>query len=69
MMVGPVNMAGEVRLPNLCILYIYFLRVPLHKDEHYHGAKLIYHDVWRTLDACFSMLGLVPLIVVYSEQL
>ena len=48
-------MADEVRLPNLCPVYI-FLRVWLHVDEHYHGAKLICHYVWYTLAAFFQCL-------------
>ena len=64
----PLNMVGELRYPNPCPVYI-FLRVPLHVYEHCHGANLVCHDVRRTLAACFSTLGSVSSIVVYSEQL
>ena len=40
----PMNVAGEVRLPNSCSVYI-FSRVLVHVDEHCHGAKLVCHDV------------------------
>ena len=65
----PVNMVSEVRLPNSCPIYIFFLRILLYVNEHCHGAKLVCHDVWRTLATFFSMLGSVSLIAVYSEQL
>ena len=48
-----VNIASEVRLPNSCPVYI-FLWVLLHLNEHFHGAKLVFHDVWRTLAAFFN---------------
>ena len=71
-MSGEYGGRGKVRLPSACPVYI-FLRVLLHVDEHRHGAKLVCHDVWRTLAVFFffffTMLGSVLSIVVYSEQL
>ena len=61
-------MGGKVRLPDSCPVYI-FLRILLRMDENFHEAKLVCHDVWRTLAAFFSMLDSVSSIVVYSEQL
>ena len=51
----PVNMAGKVRLPNSCPVYI-FLRVLLHVDKHCDAAKLVCQVVWRTLAAFFQCL-------------
>ena len=51
----PVNMAGSIRLPHSCSVYI-FLRILLHEDVHCHGAKLVCHDVWRTPAAFFQCL-------------
>ena len=62
----PVNM--ELRIPNSYPVYI-FLRVLLDVNEHFHRAKLVCHDICRSLVACFSMLGSVSSIVFYSEQL
>ena len=51
----PVNIGRKVRLSNSCPVYIFFW-VLLHLDEHFHGAKLINHDDWRTLAAFFQCL-------------
>ena len=63
-----VNMAGEVKLPKSCSVYI-FVRFLLHVDKHCHGEKLVSRDIWRTLTVFLSMLGSVSSIVVYREQL
>ena len=46
----PVNMAGEVKTYQ----FISCIRVLLHVDENCHGAKLVCHDVWRTLAVFFK---------------
>ena len=64
-----VNMAGEVRLPNSCRVYIFYTGFLLHVDENCHGAKLICHDHLAYFGRFISMLDSVSSFVVYNEQL
>ena len=69
MVLCSMNMEGKVRLPNSCPVYIYILRVQLYVDKHYHGAKLVRHDIWCTHSLAYYFIFRSKIFTVYSQYI